>query len=51
MQIGINSSRLIFSEVLHALHIVVLKMLKDRLGVFLSTLLVLLLRLNGIFNS
>jgi hypothetical protein len=51
VQIRIDSSRLIFSKVLHALHIVILQMLKHRLGIFFSTLLILLLRLNGIFNA
>jgi hypothetical protein len=51
VQIRINGSRLIFSKVLHALHIVILQMLKDRLGIFFSTLLVLLLRLNSVFNA
>ena len=51
MQIRIDSSRLVVSKMLHALHVVLFKMLKNLFRLLLSVLLVLLLRLNGLLNA
>lgn len=51
MQIRIDSSRLVVSKVLHALHVILFEMLKNLFRLLLSVLLVLFLRLNGLLNA